>query len=167
MWVLRRQFSTLAEVGRLLHAGGERKEIQIWKLKKPVAFVRKPILELTEDEFMANLNVSAYVSFLFSLIRSGFDSFLHIYSKGAFLFTQAALPLLLNATNGQHPPTLIYTGATASVKSSANMAAFSTGKYALRALSQSVAKEYGPKGEYRPLAWTQHEISGADRETRL
>ena len=45
-----------------------------------------------------------------------------------------------------HPPTLIFTGATASIKSNALMSSFSTGKYALRALSQSLAKEFGPKG---------------------
>lgn len=70
-------------------------------------------------------------------------------SKGAFLFSQACLPFLLKAaesSNTQHPPTLLFTGATASVKSSAMMSSFSTGKYALRALSQSLAKEFGPKG---------------------
>jgi len=70
-------------------------------------------------------------------------------SKGAFLFTRAALPLMLPLAKDDktaHPPTIIYTGATASVKSNAMMSSFSTGKYALRALSQSVAKEFGPQG---------------------
>jgi len=53
---------------------------------------------------------------------------------------------MLKATDGQYPPTLIYTGATASVKSNSLMSSFSTGKYALRALSQSIGKEFGPKG---------------------
>lgn len=57
------------------------------------------------------------------------------------------LPLLTNAVeSAQHCPTLIFTGATASVKSNAMMSSFSTGKYALRALSQSLGKEFGPKG---------------------
>ena len=68
-------------------------------------------------------------------------------SKGAFVFAQASLPLLLAGTSSsEHPPTLIFTGATASVKSNALMSSFSTGKYALRALSQSLGKEFGPKG---------------------
>jgi len=66
--------------------------------------------------------------------------------RGAFLFSQAAMPLLLKATNEKHPPTLIFTGATASIKSNALMSSFSTGKYAMRALSQSLGKEFGPKG---------------------
>ena len=67
-------------------------------------------------------------------------------SVGAFNFSQAALPLLLKSTHLQRPPTLIFTGATASVKASANVASFAIGKHALRALSQSLAKEFGPEG---------------------
>ncbi|GAB7338680.1 hypothetical protein MBLNU457_5405t1 [Dothideomycetes sp. NU457] len=93
-------------------------------------FFRKSILELTEEEFTAGYDVSC---------------------KGAFLFTQAVMPMLLKATEGgngeaKYPPTLVYTGATASVKSSALMSSFSTGKYAMRALAQSVAREFAPKG---------------------
>jgi len=91
-------------------------------------FFRKSILELTEEEFTAGYDVSC---------------------KGAFLFTQAVMPLLLKGVEGgdvKYPPTLVYTGATASVKSSALMSSFSTGKYAMRALAQSVAREFAPKG---------------------
>jgi NAD(P)-dependent dehydrogenase (short-subunit alcohol dehydrogenase family) len=68
--------------------------------------------------------------------------------NGAFLFSQAVLPLLLKGLeqNPKYPPTLIFTGATASVKANAMMSAFNTGKYAQRALSSSLAKEFGPKG---------------------
>lgn len=70
-----------------------------------------------------------------------------IPSKGAFNFSQATLPLLLASTStGEHPPSLIFTGATASVKGSALFAAFATMKFALRALAQSLAREFGPKG---------------------
>lgn len=69
-------------------------------------------------------------------------------AKGGFNFSQATLPLLLKGVEqkSHHPPSLIFTGATASVKSSAQMSSFSTGKWALRALSQSLAKEFGPQG---------------------
>jgi len=61
--------------------------------------------------------------------------------------SQATLPLLLSSTEkSTHPPTLIFTGATASVKANARMAGFNTGKYALRALSSALAKEFGPQG---------------------
>ncbi|KAI9668101.1 MAG: hypothetical protein M1821_000921 [Bathelium mastoideum] len=90
------------------------------------AFVRKPFLDLTEEEFVTGYNVSG---------------------KGAFLFTQATLPLLLKAEpSAKYPPTIIYTGATASIKGSAQMSSFAHGKWALRALSQSVAREFAPRG---------------------
>jgi short-subunit dehydrogenase len=41
---------------------------------------------------------------------------------------------------------LFLVGATASVRGSATFATFATGKFALRALSQSLAREFGPKG---------------------
>jgi hypothetical protein len=48
--------------------------------------------------------------------------------------------------NPKYPPTLIFTGATASVKANALMSSFNTGKYALRALSSSLSKEFAPQG---------------------
>lgn len=56
------------------------------------------------------------------------------------------MPLLLQAKGLQYPPTLIFTGATASLKGSANFSSFAAGKFALRALAQSLAREFGPKG---------------------
>lgn len=42
--------------------------------------------------------------------------------------------------------TIIFTGATASMRGSANFAAFAGAKHALRALAQSMARELGPRG---------------------
>lgn len=41
---------------------------------------------------------------------------------------------------------LIITGATASLKGSANFSAFAASKFGLRAIAQSAAREYGPQG---------------------
>ncbi|KAI4947684.1 hypothetical protein J4E91_006506 [Alternaria rosae] len=91
------------------------------------AFMRKPFLEIPVETFEKSLGVSG---------------------MGGVLFSQAFLPLLLKGVErgSEHPPSLIFTGATASVKSNAQMASFSTGKWALRALSQSLAREFGPQG---------------------
>lgn len=62
-------------------------------------------------------------------------------SVGAFHFSQQAIPLLL-----PHGGTLIFTGATASLKGSAKFAAFAPPKFALRALAQSLAREFHPQG---------------------
>jgi NAD(P)-dependent dehydrogenase (short-subunit alcohol dehydrogenase family) len=42
--------------------------------------------------------------------------------------------------------TILFTGATASLRGSANFAAFAGAKHALRALAQSMARELGPQG---------------------
>ncbi len=42
--------------------------------------------------------------------------------------------------------TILFTGATASVRGSAGFSAFSGAKHALRALAQSMARELGPEG---------------------
>lgn len=65
------------------------------------------------------------------------------------MFSQHALPLLLKHAedaNAKYPPTLIFTGATASIKANAQMSSFASAKFAMRALSTSIAKEFAPKG---------------------
>ncbi len=42
--------------------------------------------------------------------------------------------------------TVIFSGATASLRGSARFAAVAIGKFGLRALAQSMAREFGPKG---------------------
>ncbi|KAH8791928.1 short chain dehydrogenase/ reductase-like protein [Hyaloscypha finlandica] len=89
-------------------------------------FVRKPFLELTSEEYEAGYEANG---------------------KGFFYFAQATLPLLLESVpDSSHPPSLIITGATASLRGSANMSSFASGKFALRATGQSLAREFGPKG---------------------
>lgn len=71
------------------------------------------------------------------------------HSRGAYLFAHHTLPFLLSATSSAastHPPTLIFTGATASIKGSAMFASFAIGKFGVRALSQSLGREFGPRG---------------------
>ncbi|KAI5803616.1 oxidoreductase [Peziza echinospora] len=76
-------------------------------------------------------------------------------SRSAFNFAQKILPLLLSSAKStdatgenstKHHPTLIFSGATASVKAGALFSNFAPSKFALRALSQSLAKEFQPKG---------------------
>ena len=47
---------------------------------------------------------------------------------------------------GGRKGTIIFTGATASLRGAANFAAFAGAKHALRALAQSMARELGPRG---------------------
>jgi len=83
--------------------------------------VRGPFLELDAGEVSKTLLVTAY---------------------GGFLVAQAALARMVARGSGS----LFFTGASASVKGYAESAPFAMGKFALRGLAQSLAREMGPKG---------------------
>jgi len=82
--------------------------------------VRGPFLGLDREEVKKTLLVTAY---------------------GGFLVAQAALKRMVERGRGS----LFFTGASASVKGYAESAPFAMGKFALRALAQSLAREFGPK----------------------
>jgi NAD(P)-dependent dehydrogenase (short-subunit alcohol dehydrogenase family) len=67
---------------------------------------------------------------------------LAITAFGGFLVVQQAAKRMLPQGHGA----ILLTGATASVKGFAHSAAFAMGKFALRGLAQSAARELGPKG---------------------
>jgi NAD(P)-dependent dehydrogenase (short-subunit alcohol dehydrogenase family) len=59
-----------------------------------------------------------------------------------FLNGRAAANVMVPRQRG----TILFTGATASLRGAAGYAAFAGGKHALRALAQSMARELGPEG---------------------
>jgi NAD(P)-dependent dehydrogenase (short-subunit alcohol dehydrogenase family) len=61
---------------------------------------------------------------------------------GPFLCAKEAIPEMLAHDGG----TVVYIGATSSVKGYARSSAFAAGKFALRALAQCNAREFGPQG---------------------
>jgi NAD(P)-dependent dehydrogenase (short-subunit alcohol dehydrogenase family) len=82
--------------------------------------VRGPFLQLDPAEVLKTLTVTAY---------------------GGLLVAQAALKRMVPRGQGA----LFFTGASASVKGYAESAPFAMGKFALRGLAQSLAREFGPK----------------------
>ncbi len=66
---------------------------------------------------------------------------LRVTCFGGFLVGQAAARGMLAKGHG----TILFTGASASVKGYANSAAFAMGKFGLRGLAQSMARELSPK----------------------
>lgn len=72
------------------------------------------------------------------------------HALGAFNLARAALPALLARQEPglplHHGASLFFTGASGSLRGKANFAAFSAAKGALRNLSQSLAREFGPQG---------------------
>jgi NAD(P)-dependent dehydrogenase (short-subunit alcohol dehydrogenase family) len=76
------------------------------------------------------------------LDRAAVRQAIDITAIGGFLVAQAAIRLMLPSGRGS----LLFTGASASVKGYAESATFAMGKFALRGLAQSLARELGPKG---------------------
>lgn len=71
-----------------------------------------------------------------------FESFVRINMFGAFYAAKCVLPDMLAAGAG----TIIFTGATGSVRGSPGLGGFSPGKFGLRALSQVITREFQGKG---------------------
>jgi NAD(P)-dependent dehydrogenase (short-subunit alcohol dehydrogenase family) len=82
---------------------------------------RGPLAELDPAEVEKSIAVSAF---------------------GGFLVAQAAVKRMLPAGRGA----ILFTGASASVKGYAQSAPFAMGKFALRGLAQSLAREVSPRG---------------------
>jgi NAD(P)-dependent dehydrogenase (short-subunit alcohol dehydrogenase family) len=76
------------------------------------------------------------------LDASTFESAWRAGPWGAVLCAQQALRGMLDDSGG----TLIFTGATASLRGGAGFAPFASSKFALRGLTQSLAREFGPRG---------------------
>ena len=70
-----------------------------------------------------------------------FQDLWEVCAKGAFLISQQAIPRLLNEGGS-----IIFTGATASIRSRPPFTAFAAAKSAERSLAQGPAKEFGPQG---------------------
>ena len=110
-----------AEVDRLfeqLDAGPGAPNVVIYN---PSARVRGPLIELDPNKVAEALTITAL---------------------GGFLVGQAAARRMLKEKAG----TILFTGASASVKGYAQSAAFAMGKFALRGLAQSMARELQPQG---------------------
>lgn len=103
------------------------------------------------------------------------DAFVHCWKTnclGAYYAFREVLPSMVDREEG----TIIVTGATASLRGSANYATMAVGKNGLRALAQSTAREFGPKGVHVShvvvdgvidLPWTRDMMPEAEDEEFL
>ncbi len=79
-----------------------------------------------------------------SLKTSGkfFEEQWRVGTYGGFIFAREAVKAMLPREQG----TLLFTGASASLRGRPNFVAFAAAKAGLRAVSQAFAREFGPKG---------------------
>jgi NAD(P)-dependent dehydrogenase (short-subunit alcohol dehydrogenase family) len=92
---------------------------------------------------VAVFNIGANVSF--GILETTARVYFKVWEMGCFagfLLGREAAKAMVPRGRG----TILFTGATASLRGRANFSAFTGAKNALRALAQSMSKELGPKG---------------------
>ena len=95
----------------------------------------------TPDVVVYNAGVRLPVAFV-DLIPVGVEKAIAVSAFGGFLVAQQASRHMLPNRRGA----ILFTGASASVKGYPQSAAFAMGKFALRGLAQSMARELSPQG---------------------
>jgi NAD(P)-dependent dehydrogenase (short-subunit alcohol dehydrogenase family) len=91
------------------------------------------------EVFVFNIGANVPCSILEETARKYFKVW-EMACYAGFLTGQAVAKRMVPRRHG----TILFTGATASLRGSANFAAFATAKHGLRALAQSMARELGP-----------------------
>ena len=117
-------------------ASDARKEADVETL---VAHIEREIAPIEVAVFNIGANVR------FGIAETTERVYRKVWEMGAlagFLIGREAAKAMLPRGRG----TILFTGATASVRGSAGFAAFAGAKHALRALAQSMARELGPQG---------------------
>ena len=93
------------------------------------------------DVVVYNASARARGAFV-DLVAADVERALAVSAFGGFLVAQQAVQRMLPNKHGA----VLFTGASASVKGYAQSAAFAMGKFALRGLAQSMARELAPQG---------------------
>ena len=86
---------------------------------------------------------------------------------GGFLAAQATLRLMLAQQGVSQKQSLLFTGASGSLRGKAGFSAFASGKGALRMMVQSIAREYGPLGIHVGHVVIDGVVEGEKVQTRF
>ncbi|MFN3571010.1 MAG: SDR family oxidoreductase [Polaromonas sp.] len=121
-------------------ASDARKEEEVIALVEQIENTLGPIAVL-----VFNIGANAPSSILDETARKYFKIW-EMACFGGFLNAREVAKRMVQRDGDGHKGTIIFTGATASLRGGANFAAFSGAKMALRALAQSMARELGPRG---------------------
>jgi hypothetical protein len=139
-------------VGRTLDA---RKEDQI------TAFLREADAAAPLEVCIFNVGANVNVPFLDTSERV-FRKVWEMACYGGFLTGREAARLMLAHGRGS----LFFTGATASLRGGANFVNLAVGKFGLRALAQSMAREFQPQGIHVASVYIDGQIESNDRPGR-
>ena len=131
-------------VAAIRAAGGEahgfasdaRKEVDMETL---VAYIEREVAPIEVAVFNVGANVRFPVT---ETTERVYRKVWEMGALGGFLMGREVAKAMLARGHG----TIVFTGATASLRGGAGFSAFAGAKHALRALAQSIARELGPKG---------------------
>ncbi len=121
-------------------ASDARKEEEVVALVEQIESTIGPI-----EVLVFNIGANAPSSILDETARKYFKIW-EMACFGGFLNGREVAKRMVGRAAKERHQTIIFTGATASLRGSANFAAFAGAKHALRALAQSMARELGPLG---------------------
>jgi NAD(P)-dependent dehydrogenase (short-subunit alcohol dehydrogenase family) len=145
--VTRRDFEKLRPLIERIHAEGgrahgfasdARKEEEVVALIEQIETTIGPI-----EVLVFNIGANVPCSILDETGRKYFKIW-EMACFGGFLNGREVARRMV--TRAGRPQTILFTGATASVRGASGFAAFAGAKHALRALAQSMARELGPRG---------------------
>jgi len=131
---------TAAGGAALGFASDARKEEEVVALIENIESTIGPI-----EVLVFNIGANAPSSILQETARKYFKIW-EMACFGGFLNGREVAKRMVSRATPQRQQTIIFTGATASLRGAANFAAFAGAKHALRALAQSMARELGPQG---------------------
>lgn len=121
-------------------ASDARKEDEVVALIEHIESTLGPI-----EVLVFNIGANAPSSILDETARKYFKIW-EMACFAGFLNGREVAKRMVQRAGPQRSQTIIFTGATASLRGAANFAAFAGAKHALRALAQSMARELGPRG---------------------
>jgi len=153
-WALVRRFARAGM--EVIAAARDVKKLESLAKSDPAVQVRHEACDATQPADVAKLfgklprapslvafNAGAYMrGGILEIAPEDFERCWRVGCFGGFLVGQAAARLMVPAGAG----TILFTGATASLRGSAGFANLAVPKFGLRALAQSMARELGPKG---------------------
>ena len=124
------------------HAFGSdaRREEQVLALHEQIEHSVGPI-----EVLVFNIGANAPSSVLDETAQRYFKIW-EMACMGGFLNGREAAKRMVARAGDGRQRTILFTGATASLRGAANFASFAGAKHALRALAQSMARELGPRG---------------------
>jgi NAD(P)-dependent dehydrogenase (short-subunit alcohol dehydrogenase family) len=140
-----RQESTLAMLSKALSALGPRLKTFAADATDPAAVdavCAATLRDLGEPSVLIYNAGSYQPGGLADITPEQFEAAWKIGCMGAFLFARRLVPAMADAGRGS----VLLTGATAALRGGKGFATLAVPKFGLRALAQSMAREYGPQG---------------------